>query len=332
LEEEKKLFMNIDIATTNEAPSRLYALLLRLRPLEHGTLMPFSGELVHGAWLNWIRSYAPEVATWLHDGNRRRLFTCSSLQFPLPVRKLRDAERENIHLPVDPTRPCAIRITLLLGDLFPLFYDSLIQFNSSTDIDTQAPFIKLGKRTFLLEEVLLSNDDPTGWTGFTSFTDLVAAVQGTDQQRQEYFTLEFASLTTFNRSGRTGGEQSNYYARLPLPHYVFLGLARRWQELAPPEMADLVQRDLIEQYIQDEGLVIDDYDLRPHVVRFVNHPQRGFIGTCTYRLRGSALTDTNSPLTVQQQILLLARLAFYTGVGYKPAMGMGQCRFLPGRR
>ena len=324
--------MNIDIARTNEAPSRLYALLLRLRPLEYGTLMPFSGELVHGAWLNWIRSYAPEVATWLHDGNRRRLFTCSSLQFPLPVRKLRDAERENIHLPVDPTRPCAIRITLLLGDLFPLFYDSLMQFNSSPDSDTQAPFIKLGKRTFLLEEVLLSNDDTTGLTGFTSFSELVAAVQDTGQQRQEFFTLEFASLTTFNRSGRTGGEQSSYYARLPLPHYVFLGLARRWQELAPPEMVDLVQRDLIEQYIQDDGLVIDDYDLRPHIVRFVNHPQRGFIGTCTYRFRGSAATNQNSPLTVQQQILLLARLAFYTGVGYKPAMGMGQCQFLAGRR
>lgn len=322
----------MNIPKTNEAPSRLYALQLKLRPLERGTLMPFSGELVHGAWLNWIRQYAPEVATWLHDGNRRRLFTCSSLQFPLPSRKMREAERENIHLPVDPTRPCIIRITLLLGDLFPLFYDSLLQFNHHSDMGSHIPFIKLGKRTFLLEEVLLNNDDATGWTGFTSFSELVEAVKNAGQQRQESFTLEFASLTTFNRSKNIEGEQSPYYARLPLPHYVFPGLVRRWQELAPPELAELVQSDLIEHYLQDEGLVIEDYDLKPHIVRFVNHPQRGFIGSCTYRFRRSAAPVQASPLNVQQQILLLARLAFYTGVGYKPAMGMGQCRLLSSQR
>ncbi len=33
-----------------------------------------------------------------------------------------------------------------------------------------------------------------------------------------------------------------------------------------------------------------------------------------------------SPMPVKQQILLLARLAFYCGIGYKTAMGMGQVR------
>src|ERR1700753_633507 len=148
----------MDIAKTNGAPSKLYALLLKLRPLERGTLMPFSGELVHGAWLNWIRNYAPDVATMLHEGNQRRLFTCSSLQFPLPAWRMREAERENTHMPVDPTKPCSIRITLLLGDLFPLFYDSLMQFNTATGSNVTTPFIQLGKRTFLLEETILDTD------------------------------------------------------------------------------------------------------------------------------------------------------------------------------
>jgi CRISPR-associated endoribonuclease Cas6 len=321
----------MDIVKTNEAPSKLYAMQLKLRPIESGTLMPFSGELVHGAWLKWIGSYAPDIAAWLHDGNRRRLFTCSSLQFPIPAHKMRPAERDNIHLPVNPTRPCTIRITLLLGDLFALFYDSLMQFNNA---NLDVPFIKLGKRTFLLEEVLLNNDDVAGWTGFTSFTELVEAVKPHNQRlEQDSFTLDFASLTTFNRSGRTmSGEQSSYYARFPLPLYVFPGLARRWQELAPPELIDLVQRDQIEQYLQQDGLVIEDYDLMPHSVHFVNHQQRGFIGSCTYRLRGNDPVTGPSPLNVQKQILLLARLAFYTGVGYKPAMGMGQCRYRAGQR
>src|SRR5712692_8437814 len=119
--------MEMSISTT--APAKLYAFLLKLRPLQPGTLMPFSGELVHGAWLDWLRSAAPDVATWLHDGNKRRLFTCSSLQFPVPEPRMREAERNNVHLPLDPAKTYAVRITLLLGELFPLFHNALMHFN-----------------------------------------------------------------------------------------------------------------------------------------------------------------------------------------------------------
>ncbi len=78
-------------------------------------------------------------------------------------------------------------------------------------------------------------------------------------------------------------------------------------------------------------MVIDDYDLHPHTVRFVNHPQRGFVGTCTYGLRPPIEAEPEeAEFALQQQILLLTRFAFYTGVGYKPAMGMGQCRCVVG--
>ena len=73
----------MEMGFSSAAPARLYALVLKLRPVEGGTLMAFSGELVHGAWLDWMRRMAPDVGAMLHDGNKRRLFTCSSLQFPL---------------------------------------------------------------------------------------------------------------------------------------------------------------------------------------------------------------------------------------------------------
>ena len=57
--------MNSSASST--APSTLYAIILKLRPQQHGTLMPFSGELVHGAWLKWLGTAAPDVAAWLHD-------------------------------------------------------------------------------------------------------------------------------------------------------------------------------------------------------------------------------------------------------------------------
>ncbi len=313
-----------DTLSLPAASERLYALLIKLRPLERGTLMPFAGELIHAAWLDWIRNDAPEVATMLHDGNRRRLFTCSNLHFPFPSQRLRDAERQNVHLPVEPEKVYTIRLTLLLGELFPLFYHSLMSY--SVKESGERPFLRLGKRIFLLEEVVASPDDASCWTGYTSFAKLVEKVRTLRLKPEEFLTLEFASPTTFHR-GNDRSPYGKYYALFPLPRYVFPWLANRWRELAPPELAELVQRDRIERYIDDEGLIIDDHALSTHCVHFIRYPQRGFLGTCTYCLRGPDEEHVMpGQLTVRQQILLLTWLAFYTGAGYKTPMGMGQVR------
>ena len=317
----------MDISLTSTTPSNLYAFLLKLRPIQEGTLMPFSGELVHAAWLDWLRSAAPDVAAWLHEGNKHRLFTCSSLQFPLAQEKMLEIERRNVHWPLTPEKTYAVRITLLLGELFPLFYQALSDFKLAQVSGSKPPFMRLGKQSLLLEEVVLENKDTSGWTGFTSFADIVQAAK--TRRPGNTLKLEFASLTTFNRSSGSAKGFEGYYARLPLPQFVFPNLAKRWQELAPPELAGIAQKERIEQYIQDEGIAITDYDLKPHTVKFTTHWQEGFVGTCTYLLRGPdspAMEET--PLTMRQQFALLARWAFYSGAGYKTAMGMGRTRML----
>ena len=288
--------------------------------------MPFSGELVHAAWLEWLRSAAPDVATWLHEGNKRRLFTCSSLQFPLPQEKMLEVERRNVHWPLSPEKTYTIRVTLLLGELFPLFHKALTDFtHTSSAGGGKPPFMRLGKQSLLLEEVVLENGDTTGWTGFTSFASMVDAARAKRLGSAVPLKLEFASLTSFNRGSPKDREYGNYSARLPLPYYVFPYLAKRWNELAPPELTNIVQRPAIEQYIQDEGVIIADYNLKPHTVKFSHHWEQGFVGTCKYLLRGpDDPTGEESPLTVRQQMLLLGQLAFYSGVGHKTAMGMGR--------
>jgi hypothetical protein len=136
------------------APAKLYAFLLKLRPLQSGTLMAFSGELVHGAWLNWLKEIAPDVAGWLHDGNKRRVFTCSSLQFPIAEEHMLEAERKNIHLPLTPEKTYTVRITLLLGELLPLFYNALTEFNMSQLTAKQQPFMHIGKQFFHFKKLL----------------------------------------------------------------------------------------------------------------------------------------------------------------------------------
>jgi CRISPR-associated endoribonuclease Cas6 len=310
----------------SQGPARLYALLLHLRPLREGTLMPFSGELVHGAFLSWLQAEAPDVASWLHEGQKRRLFTCSSLRFGGSRQGLLKAERENIHLPLSPEKTYTIRLTLLLGDLFPIFYNALMQFHTARSDGSASPFLKLGKQLFLLEEVTLTNDEPAGWSGFTSLTNLV------EEARQARFggpvplTLEFCSLTSFSRGNRKVG-YGMHQVMLPLPQMVFQNLARRWEDIAPPELAGIVQPERLEQYLQEDGAIIVDYDLTAHHVHFTTHEQRGFVGSCTYQLRGpDQQTSPEAPLTLRQQIYLLSRLAFYCGIGYKTAMGLGQAR------
>ena len=308
------------------ASSRLYALLLKIRPLQQGTLMPFSGELVHGAFLKWLNASTPEVADWLHAGQKRRLFTCSSLHFPRSMQRFLHAERENIHLPLSPEKTATLRLTLLLGDLFPLFHSALMNFHAAQIGSTIPPFLRLGKQLFLLEEVVLTNDDPSGWTGFTSLTTLVEQAKAMRFASNATFTLEFASLTTFSRGSSKNG-YGTHAAMFPLPQFIFSNLLRRWEDLAPPELVPLVQRERIEQYLQEDGIIVLDYDLKAHHVHFTTHLQRGFVGSCTYQLRGSdEKSDVEASLTLRQQIALLASLAFYSGIGYKTAMGLGQAR------
>jgi CRISPR-associated endoribonuclease Cas6 len=300
-----------------------------LRPLQkekEGTLMPFSGELVHAACLSWLTREAPEVATWLHDGQKRRLFTCSNLYFAQPMQPLLKAERENIHLPLDPRKTYTIRLTLLLGELFPLFYSALMQFKANAGTTGTPPFIRLGKQLFQLEDILLTNDDPDGWTGFTSLANLIEKAQQVRFGREPSLTLEFASLTAFSRGNSHMG-YGTYHVLFPHPQQVFQSLLRRWDDIAPPEFAHVIDKERIEQYLQEDGVIVIDYDIKAHHVHFTTHLQRGFVGTCTYQLRGSnGKTAPDAPLTLWQQLYLLAQLPFYCGVGHKTTMGMGQTR------
>jgi CRISPR-associated endoribonuclease Cas6 len=139
-------------------------------------------------------------------------------------------------------------------------------------------------------------------------------------------TLEFASLTTFSRGSSKNG-YGTHAAMFPLPQLIFSNLIRRWEDIAPPELAPMIQKERIEQYLQEDGIIVLDYDLNAHHVHFTTHLQRGFVGTCTYQVRGhEERSGSGEALSLHQQVYLLTQLAFYCGVGYKTAMGLGQVR------
>ncbi|HEY0752699.1 MAG TPA: CRISPR system precrRNA processing endoribonuclease RAMP protein Cas6 [Ktedonobacteraceae bacterium] len=331
----------MELAHISAHAARLYALQLRLRPVQHGTLMPFSGEMVHGAFLRWLRDAAPDVVSWLHEGQKRRFFTCSSLQFNRPAPALLRAERENIHLPLDPRETYTVRLTLLLSDLFPLLSEALAPFQGARQAsgaagaladarwqNKPAPSLQFGKQHCLLEDVILANQQAASWTGFTSLEQLVEQARQKTFERQSTLTLEFSSLTAFSRGSSRDG-YGTFPIMLPLPELVFQNLLRRWEDIAPPALVGLLEKERLERYLQEDGVIIVDYDLKAHHVHFTTHEQRGFLGACTYQLRGpDDRPTTETSLTPRQQIYLLAQLAFYTGIGYKTTMGLGQSRIV----
>ncbi len=99
-----------------------------------------------------------------------------------------------------------------------------------------------------------------------------------------------------------------------MPEIVFPSIARRWNELAPPELR--LDRDLVDAACSDT--LVSRYVLETAQINLGKGPQKGFVGICTYEPPADA---------EQARILsLLADAVFYLGVGIKTARGMGLCR------
>lgn len=103
--------------TAHQAPTHLYALMLKLRARAAGDLLPNAGQLAHAALLHWLGQVDPALAAHLHEPNAERPFTCSSLWFP-NERAALAAQRTNRRLPILPAQTYWLRLTLLTDLLF----------------------------------------------------------------------------------------------------------------------------------------------------------------------------------------------------------------------
>jgi len=113
-------------------------------------------------------------------------------------------------------------------------------------------------------------------------------------------TLDFLSPTSF--------KQKQNIQTLPLPELVFDSLWRRWNVYAPAEL----QFPAVEW----QGL-ISAYELKTHALKMEGGAEIGATGWVRYRF----------PDPEQARLAtILAHFAFFSGVGRKTAMGMGQTR------
>lgn len=156
-----------------------------------------------------------------------------------------------------------------------------------------------------VKEVLIvpSAEDP--WAGHAGPADLYELAAASD-----LFTLTFASPTTFRRGDKN--------LPLPVPRLVFQGLYDKWQHFCPEQP---LKEDLLD--FVDRHIFPAKYHLVTDLIDYgKNALYSGFVGCCTFGLRRQIVKAYPDHA---RQVDLLARFAFFAGVGQKTTMGMGQC-------
>lgn len=267
----------------------LHALVLKLRAEQAAELPRTHGHQAHAFFLRMVQAADPALAEQLHDPQTRKPFTVSSLQ--APTRQHPNAVRVGAGAAV------WLRVTLLDDALFGPFMARFLR--------PETPPLRLGPATLHVEEVVGTREGHT-LAGYSDFSTLLSQA-GADREIQ----LHFSSPTAFSLGQAPGGKKR--MCVLPEPALVFDSLLRKWNQLAPADLAlDPALRQTVEEHT-----VIAQHELCTAMFQFPRHLQVGFTGRCRFV---TPIGDTEQ----LRALNALADFAMYAGVGYKTTMGMGQ--------
>lgn len=187
--------------------------------------------------------------------------------------------------------PCRLRLCTVGRPVFDAFTRPLFDLLARNDA------IELHGTPFHILEAGL--EPPFG--GAAEFRTLLA-------DRGSEARLRFMSPTTFRRQGLN--------VPLPDPGLVYGSLWQKWQALSDAP---------VEQRIFDElsaALALSEARIGTRGWKYPKFTMIGFTGTALYQIV--------RPVSAEARMLFaaLSALSFYTGVGYRTTMGMGQCRLL----
>jgi CRISPR-associated endoribonuclease Cas6 len=325
----------------------LYSTVVKLIAMQDGSVPATQGRLAHAAFLDIIRAVDPDLAAALHASRGRKPFTVSPL-YGLP----RPQEGQ---VAVRRGRMAWLRFTLLGGELFATFTRRFLTTPSptlatfpplagrrarghlvplqggggkedtlkgETNLETfqpsnrprgGGPTIRMGTLDFAVSEVL-TTPGSHAWAGYTP----LSALERTWGERRldaaaRNIGLRFASPTVFSRGTRDG--LGKWMEPFPSPALLFGSLAAAWNQVSPRP----VDKSAVRAYAE-ETVVVGLYHMSSRMVRYWGQPQIGAVGRVSYLLKDRR--DQGMIRTLN----CLADFAFYSGVGYKTTMGMGQAR------
>ncbi len=279
----------------------LYSTVLKLSPLTAGRLPATVGRLAQAAFLDLIRSIDPNLSAALHVENQRRPYTVSPLR---QTGRLRNGQ-----FTVQAGQPVWLRCTLLTDQLFATFSQFLLNPPRG-----QLPGLQLGEVPLAITE-MLTTPGSDEWAGYTSLSDLLNRWQQPDDSSHT-IGLNFASGVVFSRNSDKAG-MGKFMEFFPTPEMFFGSVEARWRELTnlPSPMTNKELREYAR-----ETVVVSQFDMKTTLGHYWGKPQIAGVGTITYELRHTANREMVGFFN------LLADFAFYSGVGAKTALGLGQVR------
>jgi len=280
----------------------IYSIAIQLSPTRPGTIRATVGHQAHAAFLRAVRGADPALAEVLHHPRlQQRPFTVSPL---LGVGQARDGQ-----VPVRPEETYTLRFTVLMQRIFEQFMGRFLR--------GERPVLRLGQTLFLIKEIL-ATPESSPWADYVSLGALWQAAG--ERAGEPLIRLEFLSPTAFSFGQRPWGR---LVQPLPEARLVFGSLARTWRAFGIPGIVP--EPRAVEAYAEENVAIQRLEGLETHMLHYGRYPQLGFVGRVTFRVMDRGPESAAWRHTLHA----LAAYAFYAGVGYKTAMGMGQCRQCP---
>ena len=282
---------------TDPTPT-LYALIIRLNATHNGRLRATQGHLAHAAFLNILRQVDPTLSQVIHDGHGRKPFTVSPLEGY--------GHGQQGQLTVNAGQEGWLRVTLLDPILFQTFISYFLQGNR--------PTIQLENIAFHVSEILTTpGSHPLA--GYDSVQNLYTRWEQSNEPASQLTTIQlhFRTPTAFSMRGSA----HRHMHILPDPPLVFGQLADYWDRLSEGAFPGRDTRDTVRLFCA-ESVVVARYNIETHMYEYRRSKQVGFTGRVAFEI-----LDKTTP-TMIRHLNRLADLAFYTGLGSKTTMGMGQ--------
>lgn len=282
--------------STHQTPPDLYSLVIRLVATQNGRLQAAMGQYANAAFYEILRAVDPDTADRLHKWPGRGPFTISPL--------LGFGEIKNKQLTIKAGQEGWMRITLLDPTLFHTFISYVLN--------------NPGKSTIRLDRInfhatsILSHPDSHPQARTDSIQGLYTYWMEKELTPADYkIHLEFKTLTAFSLPSKGRKRRMQL---LPNPTDVFGRLAEYWDSLQGSLTADRVRA-----YAADQ-IVITRFKISTGSTLIKRNPQSGFKGKISYEL----FDEWENSEQFVRHINCLADLAFYSGIGSRTGMGMGQ--------
>lgn len=250
----------------------------------------YSARVLHASFLRWLERDHAELVAQLHDANHVRPYTLSNLQGEL----MPNSRDERLRIEAGAT--VWFRLTAMEEFFLQCVFASIEKYKTGPQPDDRR----------LVPGPIYYSLDQHPWADLSSFAQIAQTVarESSGQPLRQHVTLRFHSATCFIENKQA--------LPLPVPNHVFGYLLNKWQ-LASPFALPL---DEVQHFV--ESIHLSHAKIETEQVDLQKYQRTGFTGEARFALHPAL------PENYRQALHMLAKFAFFSGVGSHTTMGMGQ--------